>query len=398
MNNNNNSTPVPSINLAAIKDNPQLQQLLMMTLATINANQVNSTTNNTTNNNNASDQISHADASSPSSPTQASHDKRKHNDIEEDNAGSPNNSDTQEKPKSGRKPLTEEEIRIQTEHDPKSKRKLQNRQAQRAFRERRLNYVKELEDRIKDLEAQQDQQSDKLAEENQKLREVIQQLQLENAILGGSASSFDVPLSSVSVATERPQKLLRSIASDDTRLHNNVLLGNRASASPSTSSPETLSFALADADSPPSVSSSNKSSTHTPDTTVDDLFAATMPTDILASFNSSTQPIFDQPIFDSENPLGKAEDVGDIFSSLIQFDAQPPVPASPLKSCTSSSNRAPVSLSEAWDELASHPRFDDFDIDLLCSEMKNKAVCSDEHGDLSNDGWQKYLVDPTKNV
>ncbi|ORZ25130.1 hypothetical protein BCR42DRAFT_399436 [Absidia repens] len=34
-------------------------------------------------------------------------------------------------------------------------------------------------------------------------------------------------------------------------------------------------------------------------------------------------------------------------------------------------------MPQVWDKLTEHPRFDEFDIDFLCAEMKRKAVCND---------------------
>ncbi|KAI8062669.1 hypothetical protein BC940DRAFT_308436 [Gongronella butleri] len=407
---NNNKVPSAGLDLSALKDNAQLQQLLLMTLATLNSNNSNTLGQQppqpSANHDNSS---SSSNASSPESTTGVDLEKRKHDQVEEVD------SNTLDKPtKSGRKPLTEDEIRAQNESDPKSKRKLQNRQAQRAFRERRLNYVKELEDRIKELESNQGQQSDKLVEENKRLRDVIQQLQVENAILGGAASSFDVPLSHMS--TERPQKLQRSIATDNHQ-KNNINNNNNKHTSSTTTPPAFTSspddhLSLALSDSPPSVSSgSNKSMSHTPDTTVDDLFASTVPTDIFSNFESHR--LFDQPIFDAldaaQIPLPKLEDTSDIFASVVNVDGADAVPQPQpqlqlaLQQNTTCQQTDPheklpcqMTVSEVWDKVTAHPQFEEFDIDLLCSEMKNKAVCSETQNDKMMESINKYY--PTTNM
>ncbi|RIA99508.1 hypothetical protein C1645_730777 [Glomus cerebriforme] len=86
-----------------------------------------------------------------------------------------------QKKKPGRKPLT---------NTPSSKRKAQNRAAQRAFRERKERYVKELENKIKELESV----SAKSAQENQQLKTLVEQLQAENFILKQTSFTFDFPL------------------------------------------------------------------------------------------------------------------------------------------------------------------------------------------------------------
>ncbi|CAG8566737.1 10126_t:CDS:2, partial [Paraglomus occultum] len=93
-----------------------------------------------------------------------------------------------QKKKPGRKPLT---------NTPSSKRKAQNRAAQRAFRERKERYVKELENKIKLLESQ----SAKSVQENEKLRALVEQLQEENSLLKQSNFSFDFTVDSTSKST-----------------------------------------------------------------------------------------------------------------------------------------------------------------------------------------------------
>src|SRR6266498_5356199 len=77
------------------------------------------------------------------------------------------------------------------------KRKAQNRAAQRAFRERKERYVKELENKIKELESV----SAKSAQENQQLKTLVEQLQAENFILKQTSFTFDFPLDKANDAT-----------------------------------------------------------------------------------------------------------------------------------------------------------------------------------------------------
>ena len=86
--------------------------------------------------------------------------------------------------------LTSEKARKMSSSAAKSaeasqKRKAQNRAAQRAFRERREKYVKELEDKIKLLENQQTSPPNRLEEENRKLKDELRHLKTENAVLKG---------------------------------------------------------------------------------------------------------------------------------------------------------------------------------------------------------------------
>ncbi|KND90663.1 AP-1-like transcription factor [Tolypocladium ophioglossoides CBS 100239] len=100
-----------------------------------------------------------------------SNDKRSHPDDEEDD-GSPGNDSkrresTDKAPKKpGRKPLTSE---------PTSKRKAQNRAAQRAFRERKEKHLKDLETKVQELE----NASEAANHENSKLRQQVDRITTE---------------------------------------------------------------------------------------------------------------------------------------------------------------------------------------------------------------------------
>ncbi|KAK7064788.1 BZIP family transcriptional factor [Favolaschia claudopus] len=76
------------------------------------------------------------------------------------------------------------------------KRKEQNRAAQRAFRERKEKHVKDLEDKVAELEAK----NDAATSENENLRDLLSRLQNENVLLKESSFTFTVPKSGVSAS------------------------------------------------------------------------------------------------------------------------------------------------------------------------------------------------------
>lgn len=96
------------------------------------------------------------------------HDKRGHPDDEEEEGGEGGGKRRNEKgsKKPGRKPLTSE---------PTSKRKAQNRAAQRAFRERKEKYLKDLEVKVQDLE----KQSESANHENSVLRARVEKMSIQ---------------------------------------------------------------------------------------------------------------------------------------------------------------------------------------------------------------------------
>ncbi|KAL7335739.1 hypothetical protein PS15p_201166 [Mucor circinelloides] len=98
--------------------------------------------------------------------------------IESDDADASNK-------KPGRKPMADEESLSDPDQDPKVKRKAQNRAAQRAFRERKERYVKELEIKIKQVQDAHLVATAQLVRENQQLRTIIYRLESENYALKG---------------------------------------------------------------------------------------------------------------------------------------------------------------------------------------------------------------------
>ncbi|KAI9054300.1 hypothetical protein LZ554_001468 [Drepanopeziza brunnea f. sp. 'monogermtubi'] len=97
------------------------------------------------------------------------HDKRSHPEDEgdeEDGGGKRREGDEKTSKKPGRKPLTSE---------PTSKRKAQNRAAQRAFRERKEKHLKDLETKVEDLE----KASESANHENSILRAQIEKMSME---------------------------------------------------------------------------------------------------------------------------------------------------------------------------------------------------------------------------
>ncbi|KAJ2892003.1 PAP1-domain-containing protein [Zalerion maritima] len=104
----------------------------------------------------------------PASPDQTEKRSRPEDDDEEEEESSPKRRESTEKipKKPGRKPLTSE---------PSSKRKAQNRAAQRAFRERKEKHVKDLETKVEELQ----KYSESANNENDKLRAQIDRMTSE---------------------------------------------------------------------------------------------------------------------------------------------------------------------------------------------------------------------------
>lgn len=107
------------------------------------------------------------------SPENDIHEKRSHPDDDDDDEGSPTENGSKRREstdkvpkKPGRKPLTSE---------PSSKRKAQNRAAQRAFRERKEQHLKDLETKVEELQ----KASEDANNENSALRAKVEQMTSE---------------------------------------------------------------------------------------------------------------------------------------------------------------------------------------------------------------------------
>jgi AP-1-like factor len=106
-------------------------------------------------------------ARSDSASDQDSPDKRSHpDDDEEENGAKRRESEDKVSKKPGRKPLTTE---------PTSKRKAQNRAAQRAFRERKERHLKDLETKVQELE----KASEAVNHENELLKQKVEKMTVE---------------------------------------------------------------------------------------------------------------------------------------------------------------------------------------------------------------------------
>ncbi|KAL0136621.1 hypothetical protein V8B55DRAFT_1541087 [Mucor lusitanicus] len=109
--------------------------------------------------------------------------KSNHQDEDDDSQESDDADALNKRP--GRKPMADEESLSDPDQDPKVKRKAQNRAAQRAFRERKERYVKELEIKIKQVQDAHLVATAQLVRENQQLRAIIYRLESENYALKG---------------------------------------------------------------------------------------------------------------------------------------------------------------------------------------------------------------------
>ncbi|GAA5807921.1 hypothetical protein MFLAVUS_001301 [Mucor flavus] len=326
-----------------LKDDPKAQTMLLMALL--------SSVNAKSNGQNGSGQIDS--------------DKRKY-----DSVSSPSSSpspprelaDSESPRRVGRKPVTSDD---DDSDNPKSKRKAQNRAAQRAFRERKENHVRVLEERVKELEDMNVDKNLELQQENEKLKEMVAKLKFENEALLGSSSSFDFPLSNNSVTSDssRPNKLIRSSGGNNNDdVYFDTFSSSTLSRSSNSNTPETQ-----------------------PQLNIDDILGldtSILPSDAildhseLLGFNNDysgqLNDMLDQhrltfatnpSEFDFFYPLSSNNDILDTASIQLPADNE--------------GEKHVHDITKIWEKVTDHPRFDEIDMDILCDEMKKKAVCVD---------------------
>ncbi|KAL1916753.1 uncharacterized protein VTP21DRAFT_5457 [Calcarisporiella thermophila] len=281
--------------------------------------------------------------------------------------------------KPGRKPIVNSEVEP---HDKSSKRKAQNRAAQRAFRERKEKYVKELETRISELE-NAEKKTSRLEEENKRLRAILEQLQAENLALKAEFT-FEFPLpdpnllkpiSDLALPSPPSSKEIINESSPETETPGSLSSSN-LHFDPNT--PETL-FTSPEYEASNQFSDSNLSpSQYTPKSAS----LGKAPNQHSVTYDSSTV-LFgayrDAPIFPNDSLLSNNDEFPQLFD-ISDFGGFPvPAPASsdaekPAE--TTPPDKEQLSGPAAWKIITEHPKFEEFDLDALCDEFKKKAKCS----------------------
>jgi AP-1-like factor len=340
-----------------------------------------------------------------------------------------------------------------TSVDPKQKRKAQNRAAQRAFRERKEKYVKELEDRIAELEAtqknSQDNASAVLEKENQQLKELVQKLEAENYLLKGTAFTFDFPISKANISKNtsalvpdagvQPSTLLRndgvvpsttdawtppSSAHDDSGSEPSSPSG--LTNSPNTNKSTDPSPASDSLNGVPGFSSNNSLTSFGDlsagnldsffdnsaafDTTAADRFMANH-VPHKSSDEISNSSLFNQyrtPANAIENSTFSETPMPPLFENEFDdYNSFAPLLTPKEESLRETEffdidnigkvHQAPdlknpdahLNPMQAWELLQQHPQFEELEIDDLCNEMKNKATCTERT--LTGEELQKVL-------
>lgn len=207
--------------------------------------------------------------------------------------------------------------------------------------------------------------------ENERLKEMVAQLKNENEALLGVSSSFEFPLSNNSVTSDtiRPNKIIRSSAA----AVNEDIYFDTFSSSSNSNTPETQ-----------------------PQLSIDDILG--LDTSVLPS----------DALLDHSELLGYNTQLNDILdqhrlsfaTNPSEFDFFYPLPShntcpdslQPAAGKDTEGEKHVHNIAKVWDKVSQHPRFDEIDMDILCDEMKKKAVCEDMNKEIEKVVNQYYPI------
>ncbi|KAI9471834.1 MAG: hypothetical protein EXX96DRAFT_581863 [Benjaminiella poitrasii] len=248
--------------------------------------------------------------------------------------------------------------------DQKQRRKEQNRAAQRAFRERKERYVKELQLKIKEMERKHSEEMAKFTQENESLKSLVKKMEAEIYTLKGAAMAFNLSISKLREAGLDVQ-------------------------APSTVVRDAPSPPQSDQQSPPAKIMDNPLNRSSAMATIRDKdgFSTTEKSHFGGGMHAIHDPMFDSvsryttqnhssAIFqytsnentDDDLTIGDEEEASFAERETKRFDHQvDPIMQSGVRM---------IPCSQIWERLSQHPNFDEFDLDQLCEELKKKAKCS----------------------
>ncbi|KAI8332736.1 hypothetical protein EDC96DRAFT_526456 [Choanephora cucurbitarum] len=274
---------------------------------------------------------------------------------------------------------------VNSTNDLRIRRKEQNRAAQRAFRERKERYVKELEDKIKEIKAAHAIQVAQLEKENQELKSALKRLQ------NASPEAASPPNKKQRKRSLSPVGDISSPQSSGTQSPINA---SSINTPPASTSPRNISPGTA---SPMHASPINTSPTpRIPSSAVACIrdkdgisFCERLKEEVCSrAYNQLlTEPLFDSHGFLNETisshpvPIVTTDEEGnecrksEIFNKMEQDLTDHFLPAQHDASALHKADGF-ISCSEVWAKISTHPRFEEFDVDELCDEIRKRAKCS----------------------
>ncbi|KAI8364362.1 uncharacterized protein BYT42DRAFT_590659 [Radiomyces spectabilis] len=228
--------------------------------------------------------------------------------------------------------------------EQRQRRKEQNRTAQRAFRERKERYVKELENRIRELEEKYSTDIGALQKENEDLKDLTRRMESEIYTLKGAALAFQLSINKLREAgVEVPNSVTRELSPPSSSQQSPTWLDNKIS-------PVQLPSSV--------LEERTKERGLSPQ---QQLF------DHMSSGSGTNYAMSDTISSTNED---QEMDYNDDFaaSTKKQFAHTPdPIVFTDAKL---------IPYPQVWERISEHPRIEEFDMSELCQKLKSKAKCS----------------------
>ncbi|KAI7852388.1 hypothetical protein BDC45DRAFT_513297 [Circinella umbellata] len=304
--------------------------------------------------------------------------------------------------------------------EQKLRRKEQNRAAQRAFRERKERYVKELEIKIKFIEDTHATSMQTVKHENEDLRHVIKRMESELLAIKGAAAAYneqlnqlreekgvDIPyfiLPDVMMQDDDGEEL--QLRQEEEMKNGNIEEGMDTSADCS-SMEEAMSISISTA--PPAAKRIMRVAPSAVACIRDKdgiSFCERLKEEVCSSAYDQllSEPLFDPSSGDLNDAVtrrpvpiaagiegGESQQPRTSDTVRHDFDRFMDSMAGKVMLDPATHETKLISCSEVWERLSEHPYFEQFDLDLLCEELKKKAKCSHDGTVLEEEELSQVL-------
>ena len=304
--------------------------------------------------------------------------------------------------------------------EQKLRRKEQNRAAQRAFRERKERYVKELETKIKFIEDTHATSMQTVKHENEDLRHVIKRMESELLAIKGAAAAYNEQLNQLrdEKGVDVPYFILPDVMmmqeddgeelpqqQEDIKNDDDHREGMDTSAD--SSMDEMMSTTTTTA--PPAAKRIMRVAPSAVACIRDKdgiSFCERLKEEVCSSAYDQllSEPLFDPSSGDLNDavtrhpvPIAAGIEGGESqqprTNDTVRHDFDRFVDSMAGRAMLDPATHETklISCNEVWERLSEHPHFEQFDLDLLCDELKKKAKCSHDGTVLEEEELSQVL-------
>jgi hypothetical protein len=300
---------------------------------------------------------------------------------------------------------------IQQGGNQKERRKEQNRAAQRAFRERKEKFVKELQIKIKQMELKHKDEVELVKRENRELKDRIKSMEAEIYTLKGAAMAFNVSIQKLREvgldlsnrlppAREPTSPASNKITITTAATNNSNVASAVSSVSGSTTSISTASTSTND-------NSNNAQDSHPHASSADNESRGSQsPTQLgaymISNRHKNQQHIYD-PLLDSINASAaenyqhqsnhprhprhprSAENVENTFAEREDETFKK------ISDSNDALGEKMIPATDIWQILAEHPNFDKFDVNEFCRPLQGRTRFIGTHPVIPESELRKIL-------